>query len=316
MTNHGSLRQRVGIGFIPSNARQALDLIRRADTAGIETIWAVMPALNRDTPTLFAAAAVQTERIKLGTAIVPAFTRHPLGLATQVLTLEDLAPGRLRLGIGTAHQRTMIPSYGLAFDRPLSQLREYLQVLRPVLREGAVSFAGEFYRVEAKLAYAPKTPVLISALRQGSFELAGELADGAITWLCPAEYILNQGLPALQRGAERAGRERPPIVAHVLVSPRTDRAAVRAAARKHLSYYAAAIFYQRMFAAAGYPLAADGSVTGALIDAIVLSGDDAAVAAGLRERLERGLDELVVSLIASDDPRGDEDALIRIISSL
>src|SRR3712207_4917138 len=104
-----TIRERIGVGFRPDDGRQALDLIRRAEAAGGETVWTVMGALGRDTPTIFAAAGVQTERIKLGTAIVPAFTRRPLAMATQALALEDLAPGRLRLGIGTSHQRVMIP---------------------------------------------------------------------------------------------------------------------------------------------------------------------------------------------------------------
>src|SRR5215217_809218 len=164
-----TVRERIGVGFRPDNARQALDLIGRAEAAGVETIWTVMNAMGRDTATIFAAAAVQTERIKLGTAIVPAFTRHPIALATQAVALEDLAPGRIRLGIGTSHQRTMIPGYGLPFDRPLAQLREYLQVIRPALHEGKVSFSGEFYQSEATLPRATQTPIAISTLRENAF---------------------------------------------------------------------------------------------------------------------------------------------------
>jgi alkanesulfonate monooxygenase SsuD/methylene tetrahydromethanopterin reductase-like flavin-dependent oxidoreductase (luciferase family) len=309
-------RERIGFGFVPSDARQALDLIGRADAAGVETIWTVMRATGRDTPTLFAAAAVQSERIKLGTAIVPAFTRHPLALATQMLTLEDLAPGRVRLGIGPSHQRTMIPVYGLTFDRPLSQLREYLQVLRSVLRDGKVRFQGEYYRVEADFGQPAGTPVLISTLREHAFELAGELSDGAISWLCPIEYLVEIGKPALERGAKAAGRTPPPLVAHVLVSPRTDRDAVRKAAREMLGYYCGAIFYQRMFASAGFPLGPGGAVPDALVETLIVSGDESAVVDGLRERLGRGMDELLVSLVPSDEPRADEVALLRILGRL
>ena len=308
-----SPRRRVGLAFVPAGATHAVDLIVRAEAAGVETAWAVMPATGLDTPTLLAAAAVRTARIRLGTAIVPAFTRHPLALATQALALEGLAPGRLRLGVGTAHARTMAAVYHLPFDRPLAQLREYVQVLRPVLHDGTVSFAGDFYRVDAKLAAAPKTPVLVAALREPAFTLAGELSDGAISWLCPVEYLLAHAKPALVRGAEHANREAPPLVAHVPVAVGTDRAAVRAAAREQLGYYAAAPFYARMFADAGYPLAPDGGVTDELIDALVVSGDDGAIAAQLEERLDRGLDELLVSLIAGADRRADEDALLRIL---
>src|SRR5690554_6253804 len=101
-----------------------------------------MSASGVDTPTLFAAAAMRTERIKLGTAIVPAFTRHPLSLATQALALHGLAPGRVRLGIGTSHGPSFARPYGLSLDRPLDRLREYLQVARPAIREGRVVFSG------------------------------------------------------------------------------------------------------------------------------------------------------------------------------
>ena len=311
-----TLREKIGYGFVPQNARTALDTIVRAEAAGIPTVWNVMPALGRDTLTLFGAAAVKTETIKLGTAILPAFTRHPVAVATQMLTLEDLAPGRFRLGIGTAHQRTMIPAYGLPFDRPLSQLREYLQVLGPLLKTGEVSFDGEFYTSNAKLANAPGTPLLISALREHAFELAGELTEGAITWLCPISYLEEIGRPALIRGAQRAGRPAPPLLAHVLVSPRADRDAVRAAARVNLGYYASAVFYQRMFAAAGFPLDDDLAIPDVLIDTLVVSGSDSQIEDGLRERIERGPDELLLSLVPSDDLRADEDALFEIMSRI
>ncbi len=265
---------------------------------------------------MFAAAAVQTARIRLGTAIVPAFTRHPLALATQAVALEDLAPGRIRLGIGTSHQRTMIPGYGLPFDRPLTQLREYLQVLRPALHDGNVSFSGEFYKAEATLPRATKTPIPISTLRENAFELAGELSDGAITWLCPIDYLVRIGKPALERGARAAGRTTPPLIAHVLVLPRTDRDLVREATRTALSYYAGAPFYQRMFAAAGFPVGAGNSVSDALIDDLVVAGDDQEILQGVHERLDQGMDELILNLVPADDSRADEDALLRIVGRL
>ena len=308
--------RRINLAFSQAGAQHAVDLIVRAEEAGVDTAWAVMPAIALDTPTLFAAAAMRTERIRLGTAIVPAFTRHPLALAAQALALEGLAPGRLRLGIGTAHARTMVAVYHLPFDRPLAQLREYLQVLRPVLATGEVSFAGEFYQVDAKLSGAPGTPVPIAALREPAFELAGELSDGAISWLCPIDYLLEHATPALSRGADRVGRPTPPLLAHVPVVIGTDRDAVRAIAREQLAYYAAAPFYARMFADAGYPLGPNGEVTDALIDALVVSGDDQTIAGRLRERLERGPDELLVSLLPGPDRRADEDVLLRVLGGI
>ena len=95
-------RERVGFNVRRGRAGRATELIQKAEAANVETAWMTMGALGSDTLTLYAATAVQTERIKLGTSIVPAFTRHPLAMATQALVLDDLAPGRLQLGIGAS----------------------------------------------------------------------------------------------------------------------------------------------------------------------------------------------------------------------
>lgn len=311
-----SIAGKIGLGFHPTDTAQGLDIITRAEAAGVGTAWTVMSPLDRDTVTMLAAAAMRTNRIKLGTAVVPAFTRHPLGLATQVLVLEDLAPGRIRLGIGTSHERTMVPAYGLPFDRPLSQLREYLQILHPLLQTGSVTFSGDFYRVDATFRVATETPVLISALREHAFELAGAMADGAISWLCPPTYLSDVALPAMRRGAEQTGREAPPLIAHVLVAPSEEQDRVRAAAREVLAYYEIRPFYRRMFAAAGFPLADGETIPDALIDALVISGSDDAIAEGLLQRLGLGADELVVGVVPGDDLRAAEDGVLRVVAGL
>ena len=104
--------------------------------------WIVMPATALDTLTLLAAAAMKTERITLGTSIVPAFTRHPLAFVTQALALEGLAPGRFDLGIGTAHARTMVDVYHVDFDHPLRRLIEYLQHRAAGAEDRLRSFRG------------------------------------------------------------------------------------------------------------------------------------------------------------------------------
>ncbi len=151
---------------------------------------------------------------------------------------------------------------------------------------------------------------LVSALRAPAWELAGELTDGGISWLCPVDFLLRVAVPALATGAARAGRSRPPLVAHVPVVARTDRAEVRAIARQQLAYYAAAPFYARMFADAGFPLRADGQVSDALVDDLVVSGTAEEIAAGVRARLGRGLDEVLVSVLTGPDRRADEAALV------
>ncbi|MFN8594174.1 MAG: LLM class flavin-dependent oxidoreductase [Thermomicrobiales bacterium] len=311
-----SIASNVGLGFHPADSREALALIGRAEAAGMGTAWAVMSPIDRDTVTILAAAAVQTERIALGTAVVPAFTRHPLALATQALALEDLAPGRIRLGIGTSHQVSMVNAYGLPFTRPLAQLREYLQIIRPVLQEGAFAFAGEFYAGEATFRTAPGTPVLISALGEHAFELAGELADGAISWLCPPGYLREVAFPAIQRGARQANRPAPLLIGHALVAPGTDTDAMRQAARDVLAYYLLRPYYRNMFAAAGFAVDGVDLAPDALIDALVIGGDEAAIADGIRQRLDAGTDELIVTIMPIADPEEAHDAVFRVVSQL
>ena len=316
MTEQRSARERVGFNVRRGRASRAIELIQQAEAAGVATVWMTQSAVGADVPTIYAAAAARTERILLGTGIVPAFTRHPLALAGQALALEDIAPGRLRLGIGTSHGPSFAKPYGATFARPLEQLREYLSVLRGILHEGRAQFSGEFYTTDATWSAKTQTPVLIAALRENAWELAGELSDGGISWLCPVDFLLNAARPALQRGADKAGRPAPPLIAHVSVAFGTERAAIRAATREQLGYYTALPFYTKMFADAGYPLDEGGRYSDALLDHLVITGDDASIAEQLRALLERGLDELLVMLIHGADQAAEEQRLLRVLGEL
>ncbi|MFT4039502.1 MAG: LLM class flavin-dependent oxidoreductase [Thermomicrobiales bacterium] len=309
-------RERVGVAFFPRSADTAVDLCVRAEQAGVTAAWMVMPATGIDTLTLLAAAAVKTESIVLGTSIMPAFTRHPLAFVTQAQSLEGLAPGRFNLGIGTAHARTMVDVYHVDFAHPLRELEEYLEVVQPALKQGSVHFSGEYYQVDASFPSAPGTPVPIAALRAPAFRLAGRLADGAMSWNCPTAYLQAVAMPALQLGADQAGRERPPLLVHVPAMVSTDREEVHRRAGEQLRYYAAAPFYARMFADAGYPLAVDGSVSPELIDDLVVYGTPDEIADKLRTRLALGFDTLMVNPLRTDDDSAHEDKLLEILGTL
>jgi alkanesulfonate monooxygenase SsuD/methylene tetrahydromethanopterin reductase-like flavin-dependent oxidoreductase (luciferase family) len=311
-----SYRERVGIAFTPRGSAEAVDLFVRAEHANVANGWMVMPATGLDTLTLLGAVAVQTERITMGTTIVPAFTRHPLAFVTQALALEGLAPGRFDLGIGSAHARTMVDVFHLDFDRPLARLVDYLKIVQPALKTGSVHYEGEFYQADASFSHAPGTPVPIAALRAPAFRAAGRLADGAMTWNCPTAYVQSVALPALQEGADRAGRDRPRLMVHVPVLVTSDREELHRRAGEQLRYYAAAPFYARMFADAGYPLRADGSVRPELIDDLVVSGTPDEVAVQLRQRLDLGFDVLMVNPLRTDDDRAHEDQVLSILGGL
>jgi F420-dependent oxidoreductase-like protein len=269
-----------------------------------------------DTLTLFAVVATQTTRIRLGTSIVPIYPRHPLVMAQQAATIDALAPGRLRLGVGTSHRHVMENMYGLSMPSPLAYLREYVEVMRQALWEGRVEHQGTFFKVAASIPRPAQIPLLISALGEKAFSLAGEIADGAISWMCPVPYLLDTALPALQAGAQAQHRPAPPLVAHIPVVMSTDEAAVQAATKPRVSFYTKAPFYARMFAAAGFPIAPDGTGVDALVKALVVAGNEAQVEKRLRELITSGLDELLLMLVPVVDETRELAQLMRIIGSL
>ena len=149
-----------------------------------------------------------------------------------------------------------------------------------------------------------------------AFELAGELADGAISWLCPPGYLHELAFPAIQRGARQAHRPAPPLIGHALVAPGTDTDAMRQAARDVLAYYLLRPYYRNMFAAAGFAVGGVDLAPDALIDALVIGGDEAAIADGIRQRLDAGTDELIVTIMPVADPEEAHDAVFRVVSQL
>ena len=197
--------------------------------------------------------------------------------------------------------------FGVEFRSPLAQLREYLIVLRSLLHDGEVDFEGSLVRARARIARPVETPVMASALQPRAFELCGELADGAISWVCPPAYLVEHALPAMQRGAEAAGRETPPLLMHVPVCVSDDPDQVLAAAQRQIGGYPRFQFYRDMFATAGYSGAAEG-LSMELVDALVPHGSEEDVARRLLELLDMGMGELLaMPLILGDDRQGSTE---------
>jgi F420-dependent oxidoreductase-like protein len=327
LTSMKSIKDRVGfvvggVGARRTNAPTAIKQIVAAEEAGIRQIW--MNQTYLDTLTMFAAAATKTSEVRLGTAIVPTYPRHPLALAQQVLALNDIAPGRLRLGIGPSHNSIIEGIFGLPQRKPLVHLREYMEVLRAVLWEGKVNHHGEFFNVVVTpggLLTSPNTarlPILVSALGEKAFQLAGEIADGALSWFCPVPYLLHTVLPALRKGAAMAGRSAspPPLVAHVLVALTTDRNLAMAPGHQFMDIYATLPFYVKMFTSAGFPTTLGSAMPDTLVDNLVISGNEDTVTARFSELLASGLDELMVNLLPIKDTDDEQLRLMHSVAEL
>jgi F420-dependent oxidoreductase-like protein len=285
--------QLLGIAVRGNQVQEMLAMIAQAEQLGIHAAWMTTGGARLDSITVFAAAALRTQRIKLGTSIVPTYPRHPLVMVQQTQVVAQLAPGRFRLGVGPSHRPSM-EAMGLTFTAPLGHLREYVRILKALLHTGRVDVDGTYYKAHDAIPEPLDVPVMASALQRGSFELCGEEADGAISWICPGVYLRDVALPAMRAGAERAGRAVPPLIAHapVCVHDRADE--VRAAVREQIMNPRLP-FYQRMLIAAGFPEAEQGTWSDRMIDAVVLWGNETQVEERLHELFDYGAAEILAA---------------------
>jgi alkanesulfonate monooxygenase SsuD/methylene tetrahydromethanopterin reductase-like flavin-dependent oxidoreductase (luciferase family) len=328
-----SIRDRVGVCIDGTNPIDAIDKIREAELAGVQQIWMRSGSAGEGSPdplTLFAAAATQTERIRLGTAVVATYLRHPLAMAQQALVVHRIAPGRLRLGVGPGPRQAIEGWYGLPYTSPLPYLKEYVEILRAALWESNADYQGAFFdthnfvtmetfKVPVTQSYSAQVPLLISAVGPKAFRLAGEISDGALSWVCPVPYLLESALPALRAGAEARQRPVPPLIAHIQVALSTDEATVLAVMRQSvLRVYTKVEAYARGFVQAGFAgaLAGDEIQIDALARALVISGDEATVRSRIQELLASGLDELMLQFVPIADQERELNQLLQIVGSL
>ncbi len=225
--------------------REAMTHVQAAERAGFEAVWQAESRLVREATVPMAAFASVTERIKVGSGVVASWTRNPALLAATFSTLDDLAPGRIMLGIG-AWWDPLARKVGIQRRRPLLQMREVVESVRALLANQNVTFHGEFVNLDGvELDYvhqerrAKDVPIYIGATGMRMMELTGEIADGVVlNYLVSPTYNL-QAMDALERGASRAGRsvddlDRPQLI---VCSMDSDRAAAIDAARGMVTQY-------------------------------------------------------------------------------
>ena len=292
------------------------ELAVQAEEQGFAGVW-LGAAFGFDPIMALVLAGEVTSTIELGVAVVPTWPRHPIVMAQQAATASAATGGRFRLGIGPSHAPVM-QMYGIDFDRPISHVREYLTVVRGLLADGRISFAGERFNVTGFLdvADAPTPPVLLSVLRAQMARLAGGHSDGALCWLTPAEYLQAVVAPNLHAGATAVGRSAPPLIAELPCVLSTDRDAVHAMAARDLAIYPQVPFYRAMFEAAGVPLAERGW-SDEMIDASVIFGDEDALATRIRSFFDAGADEVALSPFGvGDDPERSQQECLRVLTDI
>ena len=232
--------------------------------AGIEIAWAIQ-IFGLDSLTALAAVSREVPGIGIGTAVVPTYPRHPVMLADQALTVQDISGGRLTLGIGLSHQIVIENVFGLSFDKPARHMREYLEILMPVLAGEQVAFVGETMKASTfgplDIA-APRPEVLVAALGTVMLGIAGQLADGTITWMTGAKTLEDHVIPTINAAAADAGRPTPKVAVGLPVCVTDDPGTARAAAADIFGMYGYLPSYQAMLAREGVDGPADVAIVG------------------------------------------------------
>jgi 5,10-methylenetetrahydromethanopterin reductase len=234
-----------------------------AEAAGFVDVW-LANIFGLDAITTLALIGRETSHIGLGTAVTPSYPRHPSAIAQQALTTAAAAPGRFNLGIGLSHKVVIEDMLGFSYDKPARHMREYLQVLAPLLRGEQVAFNGEEYRVNLGLNVpdAGHVPLLVAALGPVMLKLTGEVADGTVTWMTGPETLENHIIPKLGAGASAAGKPSPATVAGFPVTLTNDVDAGRKHVGETLAMYGTLPSYRAMLDREGVAGPADLALVG------------------------------------------------------
>jgi probable F420-dependent oxidoreductase len=220
---------------LPGPLHTHRDRLAELADLGYTDIWSA-EADGADAFTPLALAAAWEPRLRLGTAIVPAFTRAPACFAQCVATLADAAPGRFAIGIGSSSNVIVERWNGVPFEQPYKKVRDIVRFLRDALGGEKVTKQYDTFEVQGfRLGIRPEQtpPILIAALREGMLKLAGREADGAIiNWLAPEDVSTVVGVVN-----EAAGGEDREIVARIFCCPSENTDAVRAGAKFAIAAY-------------------------------------------------------------------------------
>ncbi len=303
---------RIGIGIgdaFGSNdvVSGLLGQFERAEAQGFAAAWTAN-IFSYDAVMLLALAGRVTERIQLGTFVVPTYPRHPVVLAQQALTASAASNGRFTLGIGLSHRVVIENMLGLDYSKPIRHMREYLSVLNLLLAGESVHFQGQEFRVAAQVSVpgAKRPPVLVAALGPQMLKLAGRMADGTATWMGGPGYLERTAIPAIRASASEAGRPEPRIASAfpVAVTTRVDEA--RTSARKTFAVYGQLPSYRAVLDVEG---AADAS-------GVAIIGSENDVAAQVRHLASIGVTDFAASIFPVEGDPAAVDRTTELLAAL
>ncbi len=282
--------------------RELIECVKTADACGYDSFW--MPeAWERDAFSVLTELALHTKQIHLATGIVNVFSRTPALLAMSAATVDEISGGRFRLGLGTSGARVVEDFHGCQFNKPLTRLKETIQIIRLLLAGQRADFNGECFELRRfKLGFKPlraDIPIYVAGLAPKSLRQIGELADGWLPTHWPRAQ-LQQGIAQIRAGCEAASREVSEIEIAPFVNTKVsdDLTSARKAARLPLAYYIGGMgdFYRDSLSRLGFAEEASkihrlwqtgrrkeaiNCVTDAMVDAVTICGSLETCRAGL-----------------------------------
>jgi F420-dependent oxidoreductase-like protein len=228
-------------------------------------------------------------------------------MAMQALTVQAATGNHFTLGIGLSHQVVIEGAYGLSFARPVRHLREYLEILMPLLREGKVSFEGDELTARTfapvRVAGAEPPAVLVAALGPQMLKLTGRMADGTLLWMVGPKTVASHVVPTITAASEAAGRPSPQVVVGLPASVTVDPDGARQKAASSFGFYNDLPSYRAMLDREGAEGPAD----------IAIVGDEETVAAQLTHLIDTGATAVVLSVFGSGE---DRERTMRLLAEL
>jgi probable F420-dependent oxidoreductase len=296
---------------LPGHLHAQRDRLNELADLGYTDIWSA-EADGADAFTPLALAAAWEPRLRLGTAIVPAFTRAPACMAQCAATLADAAPGRFAIGIGSSSNVIVERWNGVPFVEPYKKVRDIVRFLREAFSGEKVTGTYDTFQVSGfRLGVRPEVapPILVAGLREGMLKLAGREADGAIiNWLSADDVTRVAGIVNAQ-GPDKE------IVCRIFVCPSENAEAVRAAAKFAIAAYLNVPVYAAFHAwlgrgevlapmwdawTAGDRKAALAAIPDSLVDQLVVHGSPAECRAHIQRYFDNGVTTSSLAILPLD----------------
>jgi 5,10-methylenetetrahydromethanopterin reductase len=273
--------------------QKAVALAQEAEALGFDNIW-MANIFGLDAISSLGIIGYETKTIGLGTAVTPTYPRHPMAMAQQALTTGAAANGRFSLGVGLSHKVVIEDMLGLSYAKPARHMQEYLAILAPLLRGEVANFTGEQYQVknvQIGLAGRKPVPLLVAALGPVMLKLAGEMADGTVTWMTGPNTLESHIIPAINKAAKAAGKPDATIVAGFPVVLTNDPEAAKAQIAKSLEVYGVLPSYRAMLDKEGAAGPAD----------IAFVGNETELRARIQRLKDIGVTDFCASIVSMGD---------------